>query len=102
MSRRGPTLRAILRINGQLLASALLSLLALWLWSNTSVLWWGLGLLAVFCAFGAISALITALGLIRRTIMRDREIAAYERKGGAPQSDRLVSSEALRKKGLIR
>lgn len=102
MTRRGPALRSILRINGRLLFAAILTFGAWWLWSNATVAWWGLWLVAVFYALGALVTFLSALGDIRRVIERDREIDAFERQGPAPQSDRLASDRELREQGLIK
>lgn len=102
MTPSGPGLRAIIRINVQLLFGTGFAGASWLAWQNVSVLWWQLALVAPLCAVTAFAAFISALGEIKSLVMRDLRVNAYRRQGAVPKSDRLVSSKAMRDEGLIK
>ncbi|MCQ0989587.1 hypothetical protein [Jiella marina] len=98
----GPNLRAIIRINVQIVFGLVFAGVAWLSWQNVSVLWWQLGLIAILTAAAAVGLLTTAVGEIKGFVMRDLRVNAYRRQGATPKSDGLVSSDALRSEGVIK
>lgn len=101
MTSYGPTLRAILRINIQVVMAIALGFTARVMWTHADIEWWGFWPIAMMCGLASAAGIVGTIGEIKTIILRDREVWRYKRQGGAPKSDRLVSPDALREKGLI-
>ncbi|TPW33122.1 hypothetical protein FJU08_00705 [Martelella alba] len=102
MSNHRPGLRDIVGINLKIVGGLGLAVLARWMWAHASVLWWGRWPLSILFGLGALTAFADAIGAVKALVHHDLEQRSFRRKGVAPRSDRLVSPDTLRKKGLIK
>lgn len=91
---------AVIGINMNLLVACVSGWGAWAIWPGTPE-WWGLGVLAVILATGAIAGLVNALRAIGALYARDRVLAAYMAQGSAPKSARMASHADLKRAGML-
>jgi len=88
------------RINAHLLMSFACGFIAWAIWPQSAE-WWGLGLIAIILCVGAIGEFIRAVKLMIARHGRDVALVDYEAQGGRPKSSRMVSTDDLRRAGML-
>lgn len=99
---RASSWAAVWRINGRFLGATVAGSFAWIAWTLASPEWWGLGLIAVLCALGAVFSALGGLAEIIRLFWQRREVARYERLGNGPRSDPMATPRDLKARGLTR
>lgn len=102
MFGREPRPRTILQINVRFAYAAFILFYGWVCWQWTSPEWWGLGIIAGLCFFGGGLEIIAIVARIVAIFARERKLDDFARQGGAARGDKMVSPEALKKRGLIR
>ena len=100
MTRTPFSLASQIKINLYSLWAFCLSVAAYALWPS-SMKWWGLYLICTFMALSAFALVIEVIKCATKLHVRERAALEFERLGEAPKSTELVSTDSLKKAGMM-